>query len=103
MGAPSAVAALETGATMLSAKSTKTETQLMAEEMLRATSRLQRDVEMEFMRQSAEFRYSILDADLRDHRHVRGLSDRQNLGGAMTDLVKDVLDVMSRQEQRLCD
>jgi hypothetical protein len=43
---------------MLSAKSTKTETQLMAEEMLRATSRLQRDVEMEFMRQSAEFRYS---------------------------------------------
>jgi hypothetical protein len=59
MGVPSAVAALETGATMLSAKSTKTETQLMAEEMLRATSRLQRDVEMEFMRQSAEFRYSI--------------------------------------------
>jgi hypothetical protein len=58
MGVPSAVAALETGATMLSAKSTKTETQLMAEEMLRATSRLQRDVEMEFMRQSAEFRYS---------------------------------------------
>jgi hypothetical protein len=40
MGVPSAVAALETGATMLSAKSTKTETQLMAEEMLRATSRL---------------------------------------------------------------
>jgi hypothetical protein len=59
MGVPSAVAALETGATMLSAKSTKTETQLMAEEMLRATSRLQRDVEMEFMRQSAEFGYYI--------------------------------------------
>jgi hypothetical protein len=44
---------------MLSAKSTKTETQLMAEEMLRATSRLQREVEREFTRQSAEFGYYI--------------------------------------------
>jgi len=43
---------------MLSAKPTKTETQLMAEAMLRTTNRLQRDVEMEFMRQSVEFRYS---------------------------------------------
>jgi hypothetical protein len=58
MGARFAEAALETGATMLSAKPTKTETQLMAEAMLRTTNRLQRDVEMEFMRQSTEFRYS---------------------------------------------
>jgi hypothetical protein len=44
---------------MLSAKPIKTEVHRVAEEMLMATSRLQREVEIEFTRQSAEFGYYI--------------------------------------------